>query len=44
MKNYISDKIIHVTKGEKLYIYFKTRVVGEIFCGIFFVMNDIDIH
>jgi hypothetical protein len=27
---YICDKIIFVTKFEKLHIYFKTRVVGGI--------------
>jgi hypothetical protein len=29
---YICDKIILVTKYEKLKIYFKTKVVGGFFC------------
>ncbi len=37
---YICDEIIHVTKYEKIHLYFKTRTVN----GTFFVVNDIDIH
>jgi len=29
---YISDETIFITKNEKLHIYFKVKVVGEIFC------------
>jgi hypothetical protein len=32
---YICDEIIFITKYEKLHTYFKTRVVGGIFWGIF---------
>jgi len=41
---YICDKIIFVTKYEKLKIYFKTKVVGGFFCWIFCVVNEIDIR
>jgi hypothetical protein len=41
---YTCGKIIFVTKYEKLHIYFKTKVVDEIFCIYIFEVNDIDIH
>jgi hypothetical protein len=40
---YICDKIISITKFEKLHIYFKT-IGGFFACEIFFMVNDIDIH
>ncbi len=41
---YICDKIIPVIEFEILNIYFKTKVVVEIFVFTFFMMYDIGIH